>query len=178
MLEQGWELAFSLFHSKSLFRSKSLFLKELPWAICSRRSLKKSDTSESLSSLFKKEWLFMIHSFALEKLAIRSRKFVFFTLSLTVYDCFPPFYAQERIALYKRATMSESLPSLFTKEQPFAHKKRAICLKNQRANSQPCVGDIVPHRATSSPENLHVKSSSTKRRPTFSAASFIHGLFS
>ena len=168
MLEQGWELAFSLFHSKSLFRSKSLFLKSyherfalvalkkrVTRANHSHHSLKKSDCS----------WFTL-------------KKFVFFTLSLTVYDCFPPFYAQERIALYKRATMSESLPSLFTKEQPFAHKKRAICLKNQRANSQPCVGDIVPHRATSSPENLHVKSSSTKRRPTFYAASFIHGLFS
>ena len=52
---------------------------------------------------------------------------------LTVFHCFSPFYAQERIApvalfkerreqftlvaLYKRATVSDSLPSLFSKEQ-------------------------------------------------------------
>ena len=54
------------------------------------------------------------------------------------------------VALYKRATMSESLSSFFKKEQPwaicsfsrvsrsFAQKKPAIPSKNQRANSQPC----------------------------------------
>ena len=63
------------------------------------------------------------------------------------WEQFAPF------AFYKRANMSNSLPTLFTKERPraiwllekseslfcsFAHKKRAICTKNHRANSQPC----------------------------------------
>ena len=43
------------------------------------------------------------------------------------------------ITLYKRSSMSDSLfsksESLF---RSFAHKKRAIRLKNQRADSQPC----------------------------------------
>ena len=75
--------------------------------------------SEALPSLFFKEW----------------------------WEQFAPF------AFYKRANMSNSLPTLFTKERPraiwllekseslfcsFAHKKRAICTKNHRANSQPC----------------------------------------
>ena len=56
------------------------------------------------------------------------------------------------IALYKRATVSKSLPSLFTKKQPCAShsffpskslcalllKKRAIHSKKQRTNSQLC----------------------------------------
>ena len=40
----------------------------------------------------------MIHSFALTKRAICSKKFVFFTMFMTVFNCFSPFYAQERIA--------------------------------------------------------------------------------
>ena len=113
MLEQGWELAFSLFHSKSLFRSKSLFLKELPWAICSRRSLKKSDTSESL---FKKEWLFMIHS----------QKNSYFSHCLWQFMiAFPLFMPKSE--------------SLFTKEQPWVNrflrslqKSSLLLTKNER----------------------------------------------
>ena len=49
---------------------------------------------------------------------------------LTVFHCFPPFYAQEQIApieqqerfalvpLYKRATVSDSLRLLMAKERP------------------------------------------------------------
>ena len=57
------------------------------------------------------------------------------------------------VALNKRATMSESLPktdgsdSLFSKSEllfhSFAHKKEAICLKNQKANSQPWQEDCT-----------------------------------
>ena len=45
------------------------------------------------------------------------------------------------VALYKRATMSDSLKSLMTfsiANCSFAHKKRANRCKNQWANSQPC----------------------------------------
>ena len=104
-------------------------------ANCCHYSLKKSDVSDSL---------------------FRSQK----TMFLTVFNCFSPFYAykseslpslfapslflkecQERftpITLYKRATTSHLL---FSKSnslyRSFAHKNRAICLKNPRANSQP-----------------------------------------
>ena len=57
------------------------------------------------------------------------------------------------VALNKRATMSKSLPktdgsdSLFSKSELlfhcFAHKKGAICLKNQKANSQPWQEDCT-----------------------------------
>ena len=70
---------------------------------------------------------------------------------LTVFHSFSTCYAQEQIALYKRATVSDLLPSLFkkTREIGIRSLKRAIyyCIlslkknkirsKNQRANSQP-----------------------------------------
>ena len=53
----------------------------------------------------------------------------------------------DHVALYKRATVRESLRSLITNERPwaicsrcsFAHKKRVIRSKNRWANSQPWV---------------------------------------
>ena len=87
---------------------------------CSHHSLKKSDLSDSLVILAK----------------------------LPVFTAFPPFYTQELIApvalppialfrewwerfalitLYKRATISEILPSFITKEQPWAiHSRHSL----------------------------------------------------
>ena len=142
----------------------TLLKKEQPWANCSHRSLKKSDLSDSL--------------------VIQAK--------LPVFTAFPPFYTQELIAPvalppialfrewwerfalitnYKRATISEILPSFITKEQPWAihsrhslqsatggiryfsranqtfslslDKKRVIRLKNRIANSRLCLKETV-----------------------------------
>ena len=91
--------------------------------------------TESLSSLFKKSDmsdLLMIRANSLQKTSNTLEKFEFFSY---VLNRFPPFYAQEQIppialrsstfflkptwdilnliALYKRATVSDSLKSLF-----------------------------------------------------------------
>ena len=68
--------------------SHRFFLKERPWANRSHHSLKKSDMND----------LLMICSFAFKKRVIRSKKFVVFTMSLTVFHRFSPFYAQGLIA--------------------------------------------------------------------------------
>ena len=80
----------------------------------------------------------MICSFALKKREVPATNFVAFTMFLTVFPCFSAFYTQEQLApialrsiaflkeqreqfvlgaLYKRATVSDSLPSLSKKEQ-------------------------------------------------------------
>ena len=133
-----------------------LFTKEQPWAsellFCSQKT---SDLLEKILFIpcfyqfFTAFPLFRPKSKSLPMLFVRSL-----------------FFKEQRewfalVALYKRVTVSELLLSLFTKEQPwavcsrcslqksggsdspeslffsFAHKKRAIRLKNQRANSQP-----------------------------------------
>ena len=65
---------------------------------------------------------------------------------LTVFHCFSPCYAHERIApvafhsvaLYKRGTIShnsQSLPSLFTKEWPWAIRSRCSLQKSDGSDS-------------------------------------------
>ena len=81
------------FFALSLFRSFALSLFALLLKIAHRATV-----SNSLLSLEKKIYIIPVF--------------------LTVFHCFSPFYAQERITLYKRATVSELLPSIFTKEQP------------------------------------------------------------
>ena len=88
-----------------------LFKKERPWANRSGRSLQKP--IEPIALIFKKRVTSVICSsfeqIALIKPAIRFWQFC------------PPFYdAQDQIApvaVYKRATMSDSFPMLMTKEQ-------------------------------------------------------------
>ena len=99
-----------------------LFKKKL-WAICSCPSWQKSDGSELLSLLLKKSDRSDSHVIPVNrspKREICSTKLIFFLCFWQFFYCFSPFYAQERIALYKRATVSQSLPSLFTKEWPWA----------------------------------------------------------
>ena len=189
---QGWEFALLL---------KFAHIKEQLWAIRLRRSFK-IKTWENRSrcsliwptmseSLSKRAPVSKLLSISLKKrddsgsLVIRSNcsqktsnflnKKTYFSY---VLDSFSPFLCLRANRSLQKSNHEWIASFALYKRAAFWSQKRAICLKNQRANSQPCVGDIVPHRATSSPENLHVKSSSTKRRPTFSAASFIHGLFS
>ena len=94
----------------SFFRSKLICLKKdgkLFALLTQVNQSKKSDMSISL----------VIPSFALKKRAIRWKEFYSF-------HSFFPFYAQERrkrfalVSLYKRASVSESLLSIFTKERP------------------------------------------------------------
>ena len=91
-----------------------------------------------------------------KKHAIRTK-----TYFLYVFDSFPPFYAKERIAtialrsvaVYKRVSLSDLLPSLMTKEwrERFAlfHEQIALSLTNneqiaQKTDSQPFPkGDIT-----------------------------------
>ena len=140
---------------------KIRFKKERLWANRSRRSLQKSAVSKLLSSLFKKVrrgWFACDVLFRLKNRVIRSKN-SYFSQCFDSFSLLSPFLCT--IANHSCCTVSESLPLLFTKErtapalftkdQPwvincsfpranlyFAHKKRAICSKNQRANSQPC----------------------------------------
>ena len=94
----------------------------------SYRLLKKSNMSDSI----------VICSFALKKRVIHKKKFVVFIMFLTVITVFPLFMPKSKsllllfapllfykeqgehfalVALYKRVAVSNSLPSLFKKEQ-------------------------------------------------------------
>ena len=108
----------SLFHSM-LFCSKLLSLhvhKEWLWAICSRCSLKKSNNEQiPYIALYKRvtrgnrsltnsdvsdfivfwEWI-TLWLFRFQKTCNSLKKFIVFTMSLTVFHCFSPFYAQGR----------------------------------------------------------------------------------
>ena len=107
---------------------KIAFFKERPWAIRSRSCWKESDRVSIPLAL---------NCPSLKKQAIRSKKIRIFHHVLTVFHWVSAFYAQKRIApialkqksdcewiapiaLYKRATSSELLPLLFTKEGPWA----------------------------------------------------------
>ena len=67
----------------------SLFKKEQLWANCSHCSLQKSDESKSLFNKESREWFACFlranQTFALQKWAIRWKKFIVFTISLTVF---------------------------------------------------------------------------------------------
>ena len=176
------------------------FKKEQLWAIHSNSSLKKSDReritlvafnirvtmSESLSSLFKKEWFAQDSSKSLSKTSwIRLKKLIF-----VIFHCFSPFLCPSCKSLpllwrslrsslicsflksnrshsllslfkkgwpwvnrschsYKKATMSDLLPLLFSKERQeqfaifhpqialslFGSQKTSNSLKNRRVNS-------------------------------------------
>ena len=98
---QGWEFALSL---------KIAHFKERPWAICSRRSLQKSDVSgfatDVSKSLSKYEWF--------------ARKIRIFRMFLTV---FPLINAQERIAHMDLCSHRSLLMSIFT-HSPFFKERR------------------------------------------------------
>ena len=106
---------------------RSFMTNERPWANLSRHSVQKSDMSDSLVICWANPF---------QKRAIRSKKFLFFICFWKIFTAFPLFYAQVWIApvalcsvplfkkrwtrfvlivLDKRATVSESLLSLFTK---------------------------------------------------------------
>ena len=148
----------------------SLLTKERQWVIRSGRSGQKSNVSESLSSLMTKErheWFARDSSQSLLKKSNshEEKKNLIFCMFLTVFSFLCPrtnhsrhsslsrsFFKEwhgrfDHVALYKRATVRESLRSLITNERPwaicsrcsFAHKKRVIRSKNRWANSQPWV---------------------------------------
>ena len=60
---------------------------------------------------------------------------------LTVFHCFSPFYAQERIAPIdlRYVSLFKEWPWAIRSRCSFAHKKWAIPYKNQKANSQPWI---------------------------------------
>ena len=125
---QGWEFALSLF---ALLLKISL-LKERPWVICSHRSLKKSAS--------------VIHSwFALllsknEPFAVK--KFVVFTIFLTVFLLFFPFLCSKanrshRSLLrfsFEKSDRSNFLSLLFTKERLWAISSRRFLKKSKIVN--------------------------------------------
>ena len=95
-----------------------LFTKERPWAKHFSSSLKKSDMSD----------LHVIHSFTLKNWVIRLKKFIVFTMFLTIFPLFMPKskWLKSLFALYKRATTKTSnLPGLgmhsFQKSATFMH---------------------------------------------------------
>ena len=128
---QGWE--FDLLLKIALFKEwpmtmsdslSSLFKKEPPWANRSRRVFTKEQPGENRSRRSIKKYVsdsLVIRSFALKIRAIRSKKLVLFTKFFTFFHCFSPFMPNSKslpsVALYKRATVRESLPPLFKKER-------------------------------------------------------------
>ena len=92
---------------------KIAHFKERPWAICSHHSLKKSEfkqIAKKMSDSLKKNHIFV---------------------------CFDSFYFLALVALYKRATMSDSLLLLFTKERQervtIFHEQIALLLTKKQA---------------------------------------------
>ena len=137
VFNQGWEFAFLLFRSKSLFLKRS-------WAICSQCSVIKSNRERialvALSKRVTVSELLIIFSLAWKNL--------FFTAFLPFMpksEALPSLFSPS--LFFKVCNRSGLLSSLFTKEQlwairshpSFAHKKRVIRSKTQRANSQPCI---------------------------------------
>ena len=117
---QGWEFALLL---------KIDLFEERPWAIRFRCDLKKSDHEQTALV-------------ALKKRAIRSQKYVFFTMFLKVFHCFS-FLCPRANRSQRSLQKSNRSYSLFSKSESlfrsFPYKKRVIRSKNQRANSQPCI---------------------------------------
>ena len=117
------------------------------------RSLQKSDVSEALSLLFKKKAMWVIHCDSRKLLAKNewfAQKICSF-LMFFLWQFFPPFMLTSlfahslffkerleqfsRVALYKRATMSDSLRSLMTKEQPWAIRSGRSWQKSDGSDS-------------------------------------------
>ena len=138
----------------------TLYKKERLWANPTRCSLQNSDFGQIALVTLKKRAMQANCSLSLSKNERFDQK-KFFIMFLTVISLFFPLLSPrancpccsslwcslqksvcEQIApitLYKRSSVSNSL---FSKSESlfcsFAHKKRAIRLKNQRADSQPC----------------------------------------
>ena len=108
----------SFAHSLFSLLLKIIHFKGWPWAICSCCSLQKSNRER----------------FACKKWVNRSKNSYF----SYVFDSFPLYYAQERIApatLYKRATMSNLLRLLMTKDWLWAIRSGHSWQKSDRSNS-------------------------------------------
>ena len=134
---QGWQFALLLIRSKSLILKSNLTKKRATWVIPS--------------------WLERI---TLKKQAICLKKFLFFVCFSLLFPFLCPRInncSRRSVSLFKRATHS----SLFTKEhlwaihsferanRSFAHKKRAIRLKNKRVNSNPGHSEVCWSRSSS-----------------------------
>ena len=119
------------------------FVKEWLWGNGSHRSLEKSDCEQIALDFFKKEgcqWFACDSSKLLSKDSDLLKKNMFFYVFYSFSLHFLLFISwRERIApvaFDKRATMSESLQSLFTKERPWAialfHKRiNLLLIKNE-----------------------------------------------
>ena len=108
-----------------------LFTKERPWVICSRRSLKRSDVSDSLVILANR----------LQKTRNSLEKFVFFVCFWQFFPFICPRANSSSSSLlihsFLKSNLSNWLPSLFTKERQerFTHFHERIALsitKNKR----------------------------------------------
>ena len=128
----------------SLFCSKSLFLKSNHVRFALIALYKRVTMSELLSSLFKKSDVSDL-LFCSQKTSDSLKKMCVFTMFLNDFHCFSPFYTESlpslfALSLFLKSDRSDALLLLFFKSKifrSFAHKKRAIHLKNQRGNSQP-----------------------------------------
>ena len=127
---------------------------------CSCCSLKKSKWKQTLD-FFKKEphqWFTRDSSASLSKTIDSLKKNHFIPKSISLLSLFAQllFFKEQwewlfLVTLYKRTTLSESLPSLSllfkkSEHERFAHKKWAIGLKHRWANSQPWVSHTKCHK--------------------------------
>ena len=134
-------MLFRSFANRSPYRAtvsdllSSLFKKERPWANRSHYSLQKSDESQSLFNKEWREWFTRFFranpTFTIKKRAIRLKKFLVFTMFLTVFHCFSPFYAQELIA-----TVALCSVPLFWRATRVI-RSRLLCLNSDREQFAP-----------------------------------------
>ena len=136
-----------------------LFTKEWLWAFHSCHSLQKSDVSDSLSLLFRKErceWFARDLSGLLAKNERFTQKMCILCMFLTVFPLFMPqsesllslfthfLFFKERlerfspVSFYKRVTMSDSLWLLMKKERQWAIHSGRSCQKSNGSESLFC----------------------------------------
>ena len=133
-----------LLFCSSLFCSKSLFLKSNHVRFALIALYKRVTVSELLSSLFKKSDVSDL-LFCSQKTSDSLKKCVFSPCFWKIFTAFPLFIPNRSrhsslCHSFLKSDRSNTLLLLFFKSKifrSFAHKKRAIHLKNQRGNSQP-----------------------------------------
>ena len=141
---QGWEFAISLF----TLSHKIALLKERPWVIRSRRSLKTSDESESVFNKERREW-FTRFLRTNRTFALSLSKIERFARNNSLFSpCFWQFFTAFPIVMPKSESLSiKSIRERFAlgKERIaillFCSKTLAIRTKNLSANSQPCCSE-------------------------------------
>ena len=147
---------YETFEEKRNLGSRETFVKAAVWnprlgihsfafhSFAQNRSPYRATVSELHSLVF--SFLLEVNcTFTLKKRVIRSKKFIVFTMFLTVFHCFPRFYAQEKIthvALLSVSLFKERYSdSLYSKSKSlfrsFAHKNERFARRTKERIPNP-----------------------------------------